>query len=256
MISLTTLLQIYFRALSDLQGLVLVRCFGVHADGCSSESMHNGYRPLVASFILNKVSSSRLKTHEIMLGATAVNLRDREAFREYSRLIREQGRVAPYVVYSAEGDEVNADPVAAAVARYSSTLGGRRAREPALQALLPVCFCNSQDSGSVSGGVMWIQCDSAEACVSFRDGWAHQACALQSGRAVPESWFCPGCDAGDVSVLTTIAAGSGEPIAVSVCPLVFEVNMRIARTRNPSIFRCRLRATIILRQSSLKSCVL
>lgn len=171
--------------------------------------MHNGYRPLVLSYIMSKVTDSRLKTHEIMLGATSINLRDRELFHLYSTRIRTLGSIVPYAAVDSEGLEVTLDPVASAVARYSARREGRSSNGPALQSLLPVCFCNSQCSDIVSGGVMWIQCENAESCVSFRHGWAHQACALPRGRAVPESWTCPGCETGAPPVLTRVAAGGG-----------------------------------------------
>ena len=171
--------------------------------------MHHGYRPLVSSFILDKVTNSRSKTHEIMLAATAVHLRDRESFRVYSAQIRESGIIAPYRVINAEGLEVNIDPVSSAVARYSAQRGARNSFGSVLQTLLPVCFCNSQCTDTVPGGVAWIQCENADCCVSFRDGWAHQACALSPGSSVPDSWMCPGCETGGTPVMTRVAAGSG-----------------------------------------------
>lgn len=158
---------------------------------------------------MSKVTDSRLKTHEVMLGATTVNMRDRALFQRFSGAIRMHGLIAPYTVVNAEGLEVNMDPVASSVARYSTQRDGLISSEPALQALLPVCFCNSQNTDRIAGGVMWIQCENAECCVSFRDGWAHRDCALQPGRAIPEFWMCPGCETGSLPVLTHVSAGCG-----------------------------------------------
>jgi hypothetical protein len=161
-----------------------------------------------------------------MLAATAVHLRDRRSFREYSQKIRQFGTVVPYSVVNSERLVINLDPVASATARHSAQRESSSIYGSVVQTFLPVCFCNSQSTDTVPGGVKWIQCESAESCVSFRDGWAHQACALSSGSVVPDSWMCPGCDVGGPSVLTRVAAGGGSSEVSPPALLHLGVNMQ------------------------------